>query len=62
MNDFILLGREHSMQRIPRAEWEKHLAMAPEQQRNQLSFMTPAHQRARYFVARELPLVKRRAK
>jgi hypothetical protein len=54
MDNFILLGRGRDMQRIPRAEWEKHLASAPEQQHKRLSFMTPAHHQVRYFVVREL--------
>jgi hypothetical protein len=40
---------------IPRAEWEKHLAAAPEHTETRLRFMTEAHHRVRYFVVRELP-------
>jgi hypothetical protein len=55
MNNSILLGRGRSIQPIPRMEWEKHLAMAPERHKARLSFMTPAHHQVRYFVVRELP-------
>ena len=53
--DTIWLGRGRNFQALVRAEWEHHLAAAPQEHRTRLGFMTPAHHQVRYFVVRELP-------
>jgi alkylmercury lyase-like protein len=59
MSDTVLFGRGRDLIRIPRVEWEGHLAQVPVHQAERLNFMTPDHHRLRYFVARELPRFKR---
>lgn len=55
MTETILLGRGRQILEVPRPEWEKHLAEAPQHTRDRLSFMSDAHHAVRYFVVRELP-------
>jgi hypothetical protein len=55
MSETILLGRGRHIAKIPRKEWEKHLAQAPQHSRTRLSFMSEEHHLVRYFVVRELP-------
>jgi hypothetical protein len=55
MNDTILLGQGTEILTVPRTEWEKHLAEAPQHMQARLSFMSEAHHAVRYFTVRELP-------
>ena len=57
MNETILLGQGRQITGIPRREWEKHLAAAPEHGKSRLNFMSEEHHLVRYFVVRELPRV-----
>lgn len=54
MTETILLGRGSQILEVPRAEWEKHLAEAPEHVQARLSFMSEAHHAVRNFAVREL--------
>jgi hypothetical protein len=55
MSETILLGRGRQILEIPRAEWEKHLAQAPQHAQARLGFMSEAHHAVRNFVVQELP-------
>lgn len=55
MNEIILLGQGTDILAVPRTEWEKHLAEAPQHMQARLSFMSEAHHAVRYFTVRELP-------
>jgi len=55
MTKNILLGRGSQILEVPRTEWEKHLADAPQHTQARLSFMSEAHHAVRNFVVRELP-------
>jgi hypothetical protein len=56
MEEFIFLGREHQLQRVPQTMWKQHLAQIPEHENTRLSFMTEAHHLVRNFVVKELAL------
>lgn len=51
----VLMGRGRQVIEMPREEWEKHVAQAPQHSKTRLSFMSEEHHRVRYFVVRELP-------
>ena len=55
MSETVLLGRGRQVIEIPRQQWEKHLANAPQHADNRLRFMSGDHHAVRYFVVRELP-------
>jgi hypothetical protein len=55
MGETILIGRGREMSEVPREEWERELAQAPERVAVRLEFMSHHHHRVRYYVVRELP-------
>ena len=55
MKDNILLGHGRAIITVPRSEWEKHLAEAPQHMQARLSVMSEAHHAVRYLTVRELP-------
>jgi hypothetical protein len=55
MSEAILIGRGCQIIKIPRREWEKHLARVPQHSETRLGFMSEEHHLVRYFVVRELP-------
>ena len=55
MKDTILVGKGREIVKVPRKQWEGHLAAVPEHMGRRLAFMTEQHHRIRYFVVRELP-------
>jgi hypothetical protein len=54
MEEFILIGRDQEILKIPQATWKQHLAHIPEHSQTRLGFMTSAHHQIRYFVVKEL--------
>ena len=57
MIESILLVRGRALMPVPRAEWEKHVHLAPAQHVARQTFMTPDHHRVRYYVVRALAAV-----
>jgi hypothetical protein len=54
MEEFILIGRDQEILKIPQATWKQHLAHIPEHSQTRLAFMTSAHHQIRYFVVKEM--------
>ena len=50
----VLFGKDRQIIQIPQSSWEVHLEEAPQHGQTRLAFMTPDHQRVRYFAVREL--------
>lgn len=59
MTESVLIGRGHTISRIPRAVWQQELRSAPEAIRQRLAFMSKEHHLVRNFVVRELPRLAR---
>jgi hypothetical protein len=55
LSETILLAKGEELIRIPRENWEDHLAQVPEHSGARLGFMSEDHHRVRYFVVQELP-------
>lgn len=55
MNHTVLAGHGKHLSRMPREEWEKHLAEAPQGIASRLTFMSEAHRLVRNFAVAELP-------
>lgn len=55
MGDFILVGSEDEMMRVPAADWKRQLAEAPARIARRLDYMSDDHHRVRYHVVRHLP-------
>ena len=55
MNDTILVAKGSQFFEMPQKKWKEELALAPQQFKARLAFMTEDHHRVRYFVVRELP-------
>lgn len=54
MSDTVLVGHGHDVIGMPAAIWKQHLNGSPEQHQSRFAFMTPDHQRVRYFVVEQL--------
>ncbi len=54
MSETILTGRGSEMTEMPRAEWEGHLAAAPERVARRLDFMSEDHHRVRYHAVEQI--------
>ena len=57
MSGTILMGRGRQIIKIPRREWEKHLARVPQHSETRLGFMSEEHHLVRCFAVRELPRI-----
>ena len=55
MKENVLVRNGRKFIEMPRETWEKHIAQAPKDCSQILSFMTEEHHLIRYFVVRELP-------
>ena len=55
MNDYVLLGQENKMIKLPRSTWEKHLLHSANESNNRLEFMSGDHHLVRNYIVRELP-------
>lgn len=54
MSDQVLLGRDHQIEPMSRADWESEIVKAPEVCAERLRFMSTDHHRVRYFVVANL--------
>ena len=59
MRENVLVRNGNKFIEIPRETWEQHIAQAPKDCSQILSFMTEEHHLIRYFVVRELPHIGR---
>ena len=50
----VLIGSSREFQRIPEAEFMRHLRHLPSYSSNRLAFMTKRHMRVREYVVREM--------
>ncbi len=50
----VWAGHGRHMVPVPAAEWQRHVAQAPEQHDGRLAFMTEDHRRVRTFAVKEL--------
>ena len=55
MDEFILVGIESEITRLPVADWMRGLAEAPERISQRLNFMSDEHHLVRNFAVTELP-------
>lgn len=55
MNNTVLVGQKTGFLRMPRQDWERHLAAAPGSIASRLTFMSEAHHLVRNFAVTELP-------
>jgi len=55
MDEFIRVGIENEITRLPAAEWKQALAGAPGRISRRLDFMSGDHHRVRNFLVKELP-------
>jgi hypothetical protein len=54
MDEFVYLGREHDLQKVPQAMWKQHVTHIPDHENSRLSFMTESYHQVRNFVVVEL--------